>query len=249
MQLTTINIDRQLVRYASHGVRQPQRWSEFQQRLALCWLYHDFALEGTALLERDLQHALSGAQGRHWSEGRLYEQLRHTHHAIDTILATRRDPRRVFELEDLKSFHVMIMPAEDPAAGRYRKELEPPPHYGHEVTRPPSISYRLRKLAESMAAEYRRMHPIRAAALIHHDFMTAWPFDERTGTAGRLLLNAWLLSAGYPPAIVPALQRQEYFDALIESPERMTPIVLEGIHTTLKAADGFFDQAASSLVA
>jgi len=249
MQLTTITIDRQLVRYATHGARHPQRWSDFEQRLALGWLYHDFSMEGTALLEQDIRHALNGDPGRHWSERRLYEQIRLAHQAITTVLRTRRDPRRVFDLEDLKQFHVLTMAPDDPAAGRYRKDLDPPPHYGHEVTRPPSISYRLRKLVEGMSEDYRKIHPIRAAAMIHHEFMTAWPFDDRTGTAGRLLLNAWLLSSGYPPAIIPALQRQEYFDALAETPEKMTALVMEGIGTTLKATDSFFELASSSMVA
>ncbi len=252
MQLNTVAIDRQLVHFHRLRTRSPRQWSAFEERLRLSWLYHDQAMEGISLQEDDVHRALRGEPGRHWSDGVLLRQIRATWEAIGAILRRPHSQRLTLELEELKSYHALLLPDGDPAAGRYRKDETPPTHYNHEITRTPSISYRLRKLVEQLNGEYAAMHPLKAAAHIHHDFMTIWAFDERSGTAGRLLLNDWLLSAGYPVAIIPAVLRQEYFDALATSPQATLGVLLEAIQLTLRAAEGALgasESRASSLVA
>lgn len=251
MQLNTVLIDRQLGRYTGYRARCPRQWEAFDARLRLSWLYHDQALEGVALAEDDVNRALRGESGRHWSDNVLLKQIRQTWHAIGVVQSRAPQGRRALELDDLKLYHALLLPEGDPVGGRYRKEDVPPTHYNHEVTRTPSISYRLRKLVEQLGGEYANMHPLRAAALIHHEFMSIWPFDERTGTAGRLLMNDWLMTSGYPPAIIPSLQRQEYFDALATSPQATLEVLLESVMLTLRAADATFGQGEqrSSLVA
>lgn len=243
MQLNTVLIDRQLVQYHTWRSRSPKAWREFEHRLALSWLYHDQAMEGIALTEEEIARALRREPGRHYSDGVLLERIQLTFSAIQTLMGRATTGRRPMELEELKSYHAMLLPEGDPSAGRYRKEETPPPHYSHEVTRPPSISYRLRRLVEAIGGEYAGQHPLRAAAAMHQDFMAIWPFDERSGTAGRLLMNDWLLRSGYPPAIIHAIDRQEYFDALGGSSDRMLAVVLEGVETTLRAAEATLGSA------
>lgn len=237
---TTVQIDRQLPRYNAYRKTHPEGWQTFEERVDLCWLYHDQAMEGLALREDELTQALQGAPGRHHSEGQLFEHIRHVMFGIQ---ATRRGVTRGIEplsLDALKDFHTRLASPDDPAAGRYRKVEGPMVPYTHEITRTPSISYRLRKLVDHIETSYADMHPVIGAAMMHHEFMQTWPFDARSGTAGRLLLNHWLMSAGYPPAIIHATDRQAYYQALEQGPEEMVTVIADAIGGVLHNARHFF---------
>lgn len=237
---TTVHIDRQLPRYNAYRKAHPEGWQAFEAQVDLCWLYHDQAMEGVALREHELTQALQGAPGRHYSEGRLFEHIRHV---MAGIQATRRGITRgvtPLPLDALKDFHTRLAADDDPAAGRYRKVEGPMSPYTHEITRTPSISYRLRKLVDHIETSYVDMHPVVGAAMMHHEFMQTWPFDARSGTAGRFLLNHWLMSAGYPPAIVHATDRQAYYQALDRGPEEMVEVIVGAVEGMLHNARHFF---------
>ncbi len=239
MQLMFMDIDRRVACYQLHRHSSPERWRLFLEKVELSWLYHDYAMDGTALTPQEVQRALTGAPARHHCDGLMLAQVRRTHSAIHHVLHNTHATEG-FSLEGVKNFHALLVEPGCPSAGRYRKVEGPMVPYLHSITRTPSISYRLRKLVESMETTYRDMHPIRAAAELHHEFMGIWPFDMRSGTAGRLLLGSWLLAAGYPPAIIHAIDRQRYYSALSKGPEAMVPLVAEAIKTTLRGAEGFF---------
>lgn len=57
-------------------------------------------------------------------------------------------------------------------------------------------------------------HPVAAAAIAHHGFEAVHPFEDGNGRIGRLLLNLFLLRAGYPPALVLREWRTGYMLAL-----------------------------------
>jgi len=247
---TTIHTDQALVRFASYRRQYPKLWAQFEQRSSLSWLYHDQALEGVALSESELRKALSGQEGRHHSEEQLFQHLRNVMKAIGDTREFASEPLANLGLDDLKQFHVFLCDPSDPASGRYRKTEGPAAAYKHPVTRTPSISYRLRKLVEAIETTYDEMHPVRAAALMHHEFMSIWPFDDRSGTAGRLLMNYWLIHSGYPPAIIHATDRQSYYDALCDKPEAMISVVSDALESTLRCALAFFEhELQTSMVA
>lgn len=246
MQLAYIDLDRRVGRLRAQRRNHPYAWRQFQERLRLSWLIHDFAMEGVALTLDEVQRALHRETPRHHCDGILLSNIRLTLSAIGDVSRTQPN-QEVVQLDYLKHFHALLLPPNDPAAGRYRKVEGPMVPYTHELTRTPSISYRLRRLAESMQGGYRDLHPIQAAALIHHEFMTIWPFDERTGSAGRLLMNDWLLRADYPPAIIHAVDRQNYYAALESSPDAMIHVLVQAVETTLRASESFVPQYAHQI--
>jgi Fic family protein len=57
-------------------------------------------------------------------------------------------------------------------------------------------------------------HPVKAAALIHKEFVFIHPFTDGNGRTARLLMNLILLQEGYSIAIIPPITRREYIDSL-----------------------------------
>ena len=79
---------------------------------------------------------------------------------------------------------------------------------------PPSYE----KLPELMAS-YEKLvnkvqNPVVKATLAHYFFVTIHPYSDGNGRTGRLLMNYFLLSAGYSWVTIKTEQRVEYFEAL-----------------------------------
>jgi Fic family protein len=56
--------------------------------------------------------------------------------------------------------------------------------------------------------------PVVLASMFHYKFIRIHPFDDGNGRVCRLLVNMMLMNAGYPLFIVPADQKDEYYDLL-----------------------------------
>ncbi|XP_065648514.1 protein adenylyltransferase Fic [Hydra vulgaris] len=58
------------------------------------------------------------------------------------------------------------------------------------------------------------LHPIEMAALSHYKLVYIHPFIDGNGRTSRLLMNLFLMRAGYPPVIIRKEQRYEYYELL-----------------------------------
>ncbi|XP_004534425.1 adenosine monophosphate-protein transferase FICD homolog [Ceratitis capitata] len=58
------------------------------------------------------------------------------------------------------------------------------------------------------------LHPVKHAALAHYKLVHIHPFIDGNGRTSRLLMNALLMRAGYPPIIIPKQQRHKYYQFL-----------------------------------
>ena len=231
MALTYIDIDQQCSIY--HQTLQIN--DEFFERLTLSWLYHDHALEGQVVEPQDIDRALRGMPGRNYCDRMLLHSLSAQRQAIDFIHdEAQRDSS--IDLDWLRDLHRRLCPEDAERPGCYRKRQTSPGVYHLDVVPPSSVSYHAHKFIDALDDELGSMHPIRRAAFAHWEFMRLFPFDERTGQVGRLMLNFLLIKHRFPPAIIHATERQSYFDALNGHRADMVPVVTDAIRATLEAA-------------
>lgn len=243
MNLAYLEVDYH--RSAFDAMPVPMR-AAFMERVVLSWLYHEHALEGIVLTESDIWRALNNQPCRNYCDGLVQKSLRKIHAAAYHIMdqATAPDAPEV-SLDWLKDIHAMISHTPD-TAGRYRKRDTSPGVYNLDVVGASSISYYLRKFLDLYHEELTDAHPVRAAALAHWEFMKVFPFDERTGLVGRLMLNYILLKNNYPPAIIHASDRHLYFQALAGHREDLIPVVVDAVSSTISAASAFSAQHIAS---
>lgn len=237
MNLTYLEIDHQRSTYQNLA-SSPS--SDFVQRLVESWLYHDHALEGVVLTQEDLHRAKAGLPSRNYCEARVVQSLCALRDAI-TFVHESAACGEELTIDWLRELHRVVSLPGDDGAGRYRKRDTSPGVYHLDVAPATSISYYFHKFIETYENELADLHPIRQAAMAHWEFMKVFPFDDRTGVVGRLMLNFLLIRAKFPPAIVHATDRHHYFAALGGHRTDMIPIVADALRSTIEAAKVYRD--------
>lgn len=139
----------------------------------------------------------------------------------------------------IKNLHRALCDADDPGAACFRTRNTSPGVYHLDVVPGPQVEAEFERFLARWETEFRGLHPMRAAALAHHEFMRVFPFDGRSGVVGRLMMNYILIKNFYPPAIIHASDRHYYFAALNGHPSDMIPVLVEAMKGTIEAARAF----------
>lgn len=210
----------------------------FMDRLVVSWIYHDHALEGVVLTQADMDRFLSGKPVRNYCDGLIQKSLCRMRDLINYLYECGKT-REPVTLDFIKDLHERLCDEDDEAAGRYRKRNTSPGVYNLDICPQGSISYYFHKLIETWEEELVNYHPIRAAAMLHWEYMKIFPFDDKSGIVGRLLMNYILIRDGYPPAIIHAHDRHQYFSALDGYRHDLIPVLVDAIGSTITAAQGF----------
>ena len=215
--------------------------AEFLERFEMSWIYHDSALEGIVFTPQELQAALKpGTVAAEASMLPVVWEIRNHKAAIDFAREEAKSGGKkqaqitlttIKRLHDLFSGNTPEAQAaralyerreksekekekEKEKAG-YRKDMPLHRTYFHEIEQPAKIAARLEKLVDYTAsAEFREFHPIKQAAVFHHEFMRIFPFTEHTGKVGRTCMNIILVRHDFLPCIIHSIDRQKYYESL-----------------------------------
>lgn len=185
-------------------------------RLLLSWIHHDNMLEGEMFAPMEIQQALSGADdGLDRYLHPLMERIRRYAETICTVWRLAENGPSAVSLENLKLISRMLTPDPSDRGGLYRQTSPVHRDYYQRICSPDKVTYHLRKLFDQIEGESdTACDPVSFAAEVHHRLMFVYPFRKQPGTTARLFTNLLLLSRGYPPAIIPATVRSEYYEAL-----------------------------------
>lgn len=237
MNLTYLEIDHNRV----HFDRLNRARGEFFDRLVVSWIYHEHAMEGVVLSSEELMRALERAPVRNWVDSQVQHSLLRLKECTAYLYECAEQNLPV-SLELIRELHVRLSPKGSECAGRYRKRDTSPGVYNLSIVPSASVSYYLRKVIDLAESELADIHPVRAAAMVHWEYMRVFPFDEKSGLVGRLLMNYMLIRAGYPPAIIHAKDRNLYFSALDGHRTDLVDVLIDAISSTISAAEAFSSQ-------
>jgi len=238
MNLTYLEIDHDRSHY---DALTGSDWDEFLDRLILGWLYHDHALEGVVITGDDIDRALSGQPCRNYCDGLVQKSLCRLRESALMLFDAERRPEEL-TMEWIKELHCHFCDPDDEVAGRYRQRDTSPGVYNLDVAPQNSISYYFHKFMDMWNDEIRHYHPVRAAAIAHWEFMHVFPFDQRSGVVGRVMMNWILVRGGYPPAIIHAMDRHHYFAALDGHRTDLIGVLVDAIRSTIEAARLFSER-------
>ena len=225
--------------------------SMFQETLEAGWIYHDNALEGVVLSFPEIRDALArkAIVDGNCSDEALSTEIRSFKAAIDVVRKLASQQSRTITVEQLNRLHEILTPVEKPrgTSSRNGYRTDRPHHrvYHHDVVPCDTIPLRLKQLCESLNNEGEPIHTVARAINAHFELMTIYPWPKNSGKVARLLMNLLLLRDGYPPAVIPGVERQRYHESLRAENDRLADLVADSLRNYCSAASRFLDDRAA----
>lgn len=211
--------------------RVPTLWPIVLDKIKLQWTTESNAIEGSTLSFGEtkffIEHGLT-VEGKPLKD---FLDAKNHWEAIDLlfdVVATRRaiTPGLLKEINALILRGVEVTEARSAGGAAVAKPATPgafksaPNHVLqadgtiHRYVEPIHVASEVEALCRRAEAPPAGMEPVVLAALSHFDFVRIHPFDDGNGRGARILMNLLLLRAGYPPAVVPLVERRRYYEAL-----------------------------------
>lgn len=187
------------------------------EQLTIEWIYNSNAIEGSTLTLRETQLILE--QGITIGGKSLREHFEVVNHqeAIELVesLAVQDEPITAFHVRQLHA--LVLAKIDDENAGQYRTlsvrivgaTHEPPPGW--------EIAPLMNDWASWLVEQAKVLDPVTLTALAHHKLVAIHPFIDGNGRTARLIMNLVLMRAGYPPAIIARVNRQQYYRVLAQA--------------------------------
>jgi Fic family protein len=225
---------------------EPEFRREYRESFDMSWVYHDSALEGVVYTYQELKTATDPSAGA-VPDGMqpVCEEIRRHRLAIEYVRELAERKRIPITVDTIKKLYVILHPDEgDVKSVKYRKDIPQHRLYFHEYAAPDKIAYRVRQVIDWLnGPEPKKLKsPIRIASRVHYDLVRVFPFPNDSGKVSRLLMNALLMRAGYPPAIIHSTERQRYYEALKGQLPIILQMVSDSILNALLSIEKRFDE-------
>jgi Fic family protein len=197
----------------SHRPFSQNMTRQLRDKLMIEWTYNSNAIEGNTLTLSETKVVLENGITIKGKPLKDHLEIINHKEAIEYIEDLVGKNSNLSEY-DIKSVHYLILKEIDSTnAGKYRNEnvfisgaKHVPPVYMN-------VPYEMQRLIDKYQG-WQGLHPVVRACFLHGEFVKIHPFIDGNGRTARLLLNFELIQSGYPPVVIKAENRADYYDAL-----------------------------------
>ncbi len=115
----------------------------------------------------------------------------------------------------IKNLHALVIQdINKNIAGQYRKVDVFITGTDHKPPSALNVEIEMNNLVNWAKENINKIPTVDFAAIFHHKFVNIHPFEDGNGRTGRLLMNIFLMRAGFPLVIIQKNDRQKYYHAL-----------------------------------
>lgn len=110
--------------------------------------------------------------------------------------------------------HIAMLETDAEWAGKYRNAnviISGSDHTPPEAIEVPKM---MQSLVRWIETSRRKLHPIVLSSIVHHRMVSIHPFFDGNGRTARIVMNIFLMQAGYPLVIVLKNDRKKYYSVL-----------------------------------
>ena len=239
-------LDKKLVKLRELMARaSAEQLADYSYRLDVSWIYHDAAIEGIVYEPAELQAALHEGVSSDSSLIPVYDEIRCAKASIDLVREMAKAKELEITLDTIRQLYLTLSPADAEGGGpKYRKDMPLHRQYFHEIAQPDKIATGMKQAVQWIGNQEGRtgIHLVRYASKAHYKILQVFPYNKHSGRIARLIMNMILLHAGYPPVILHATDRQGYYDALRQGPDRVSTVVRTALMNDLTSTIRFFSR-------
>jgi len=173
--------------------------------------YHSDAIEGNTLTLQETKLVLEEGVTIGGKPLKDHIEARNDAEAFDLMMELVKSKKKISQ-EIIQQIHEFIMKGILKNPGQYRTENV---RITGAKINPPSY-LKIVKLMDDyiQGIERLKLHTIKKAAFIHHEFVRIHPFIDGNGRVARLLTNFYLITNGYPPIVIQKEDRKKYYKTL-----------------------------------
>jgi Fic family protein len=219
-------LDEKRSRLDSFRPLPPTLVRKLREQFELEMTYNSNAIEGNSLTLKETFLVLN--EGLTIKGKPLKDHLEakgHTEALAYLYSITATDNRSTFTETVIREFNEIVMRDIDREwAGRYRNSnviIGGATHTPPEAIAVPGL---MAELIDWANGEGRNLHPVARAAIFHHRLVHIHPFFDGNGRTTRLVMNIFLLRAGFPLVVILKNDRRRYYRLLAEADRgKITP--------------------------
>jgi Fic family protein len=118
----------------------------------------------------------------------------------------------------IREIHYLIVKESDAdIAGKYREGNVVITGADHTPPEGFNIPSEMQNLIKWINTNKSKLHPIELAAIVHHKLAYIHPFWDGNGRVSRIVMNVFIMQAGFPMAIILKNDRKRYYRVLSEA--------------------------------
>lgn len=184
---------------------------EIKERFLLEMTYNSNAIEGSRMTINETKQAFEGerVKGKEFFE--VLEAVNHKN-ALNFLLDTVKLNFRITEEFVLKLHTIIMYNFNNKLPGKYRTGYVNITDTEVKLPSARMVPVRMKAFIKDIN-KYGKI-PVKKIAGDHYEFEAIHPFFDGNGRTGRLIMNAQLLSKGYPLAIIKVEDQHSYYLAL-----------------------------------
>jgi Fic family protein len=213
---TTKRLDSKLKALNALRPLPPAAVRKLRQQLEIEMAYNSNAIEGNSLTLKETYLVIS--EGITIKNKPLKDHLEAKDHFealefLSDLVEHGKQPTLSEHL--IRTLHQLVVRGtEREWAGKYRNSGVVIAGAKHQPPDALVIPGQMTKLIRWYRQAENRLHPVEAAALLHHRFVHIHPFFDGNGRTSRLLMNVVLMRHGFPLSVVLKNDRKKYYQTL-----------------------------------
>ena len=224
-------IDKNQQSIASNGQFDKEVLKKINYKFRLDWNYHSNKMEGGTLTQSETRSVMVGNLNVDGKPLRDVLEMNGHDEVVKEILSLSKGELRISERR-IKDIHkALIAKANENCKaeeiGEWKQNSNHIINYKLEkieFTQPADVAEEVHKALNQLNAKLDAYfngkkdseHSLLIASNFHLEFINIHPFCDGNGRTTRILLNTILMSCGYPPLIIKAERREEYFNLLAD---------------------------------
>ena len=192
---------------------------KIREHFQLEMTYNSNAIEGNTLTLRETALVLQEGftvKGKtlkdHLEAKNQKEALEFLYELIDF------EKQNTFSEKLIREVHSLIVKESDAElAGKYRDGNVMITGADHNPPEAFQVKQEMNELIKWIDKNKTLFHPVELAALVHHKLVFIHPFWDGNGRAARIIMNIFIMQAGYPLTVILKNDRKRYYRVLSEA--------------------------------
>jgi len=188
------------------------------EKMLTAWIFHESMIEGRRFDPEEISATIKNEDKKFPAYMKLvFDEVRAMQKGIEGIVQWSQQGNAVLSLPRLKAIHKLIS-ATDAEAGNYRKNSPVHRDYQHDICQHQKVPTLLKEFFDDLniQVENRQYDLIPLVAEVHQTLMHIYPYKRLPGSTIRLFCNLILLANDYPPVIITAQDKGDYYQAIAD---------------------------------